>query len=186
RTRTRNNHAPPTENLSVLRVARPLRRLQGRPDARPLRDRPRQDPAEPAQRRVRTPPAPTVDRDQARALSRDHSVYPRNASVSMTQPAPAADTRPAAAPTERGWGKLLLAFAAFIIVPTQLRALLPVDSAILLFVPALATCALVGWWAGGRVVLTVIWVALAVWITAFPVTPTTAFDNLVRGWSLLL
>jgi len=104
----------------------------------------------------------------------------------MTQPAPAADTRPAAAPTERGWGKLLLAFAAFIIVPTQLRALLPVDSAILLFVPALATCALVGWWAGGRVVLTVIWVALAVWITAFPVTPTTAFDNLVRGWSLLL
>jgi hypothetical protein len=91
-----------------------------------------------------------------------------------------------AAPSERGWGRLLLAFAAFLLVPTQLRALLPVDSAVLLFVPALAACALVGWWAGGRVLLVVIWVALSVWITAFPIGPTTAFDNLVRGWSLLL
>jgi len=103
----------------------------------------------------------------------------------MTQPAPAAAEHPAA-PSERGWGKLLLAFAAFLLIPTQLRALMPVDSAVMLFVPALAACALVGWWAGGRVLLAVIWVALSVWIVAFPMTPSTAFDNLVRGWSLLL
>jgi len=56
----------------------------------------------------------------------------------------------------------------------------------MLFVPALAACALVGWWAGGRALLAVIWVALSVWIVAFPIAPVTPFDNLVRGWSLLL
>ena len=67
------------------------------------------------------------------------------------------------APSERGWGKLLLALAAFLIIPayTPLRALLPVEDTILLVAPALAACCLVGWWAGGRLLLAVVWVALA-------------------------
>ncbi len=91
------------------------------------------------------------------------------------------------APTERGWGKLLLALAAFLIVPTfsPFQSLLPVDQTMLLFVPAVAACALVGWWAGGRAYLAIAWVAIAVLLTARPST-ADPFHNLVRGWCLLL
>ena len=91
------------------------------------------------------------------------------------------------APSERGWGKLLLALAAFLFLPLMppLRALLPVEETLLLLLPALAACCLVGWWAGGRFVLAVIWVGLAGWALAQPAV-AGSFYNLVRGWSLLL
>jgi hypothetical protein len=44
----------------------------------------------------------------------------------------------------------------------------------------------VGWWAGGRLILAVVWVAVAAWILVQPAAPAGAFFNLVRGWSLLL
>jgi hypothetical protein len=56
----------------------------------------------------------------------------------------------------------------------------------MLFVPAVAACALVGWWAGGRPFLAIAWVAIAVLMTALPSSPPDAFYNLTRGWSLLL
>lgn len=91
------------------------------------------------------------------------------------------------APSERGWGKLLLALAAFLIIPpyTPLRALLPVEDTLLLLMPALAACCLVGWWAGGKLLLAVTWIGLAAWMFMQPATDGT-FYNLVRGWSLLL
>jgi len=91
------------------------------------------------------------------------------------------------APSERGWGKLLLAIAAFLFVPSipQFAALLPIEQTTMLFVPAMAACALVGWWAGGRAYLAVAWVAIAA-LLAMRTGTGTAFDNLVRGWSLLL
>ena len=91
------------------------------------------------------------------------------------------------APTERGWGKLLLSLAAFLFLPhlPPLRALLPVEETLLLLLPALAACCLVGWWAGGRFALALVWVGLAVWVLAQSAMPGSFF-NLVRGWSLLL
>ena len=91
------------------------------------------------------------------------------------------------APTERGWGKLLLALAAFLFLPhlPPLRALLPVEETLLLLLPALAACCLVGWWAGGRFVLALLWVGLAAWVLAQSAMPGSFF-NLVRGWSLLI
>jgi hypothetical protein len=91
------------------------------------------------------------------------------------------------APSERGWGKLLLALAAFLFIPVMppLRVLLPVEETLLLLLPALAACCLVGWWAGGRFVLAFVWVGLAGWALAQPAIPGS-FYNLVRGWSLLL
>ena len=91
------------------------------------------------------------------------------------------------APTERGWGKLLLALAAFLFLPLMgpLRALLPVEETLLLLLPSLAACCLVGWWAGGRFVLALVGVGLAAWVLAQPAVPGS-FYNLVRGWSLLL
>ncbi len=91
------------------------------------------------------------------------------------------------APSEHGWGKLLLALAAFLFVPLMppFRALLPAEETLLLLLPALAALCLVGWWAGGRMLLAVIWGGLAVWALAQPAVPGS-FYNLVRGWSLLL
>jgi len=93
----------------------------------------------------------------------------------------------APAPAERGWGKLLLALTAFLFLPhlQPLRALLPVEETLLLLLPALAACCLVGWWAGGRILLAVVWVAVACWVLTQSAVPGT-FDNLVRGWSLVL
>ena len=115
----------------------------------------------------------------------------------MAEPASAAAPDPiptapndanGSAPTERGWGKLFLALAAFILLPKipQLSALLPVEQTMVLFVPALAACALVGWWAGGRAFLAIAWVALAVLMSVRSTVPPDPFYNLARGWSLLL
>ncbi|HVB30423.1 MAG TPA: DUF2232 domain-containing protein [Gemmatimonadaceae bacterium] len=94
----------------------------------------------------------------------------------------------APAPAERGWGKLILAIAAFLIVPTipQFQALLPVQHTLLLIVPALAACCLVGWWAGGRLTLALVWVAAAVYLVLQKPDAPSVFFNLQRGWSLLL
>src|SRR3569833_529011 len=86
------------------------------------------------------------------------------ASAAAPAPTPSASNNAIGpAPTERGWGKLFLALAAFILLPKipQIAALLPVEQTMVLFVPALAACALVGWWAGGRAFLAIAWVALA-------------------------
>jgi len=90
--------------------------------------------------------------------------------------------------TERGWRKLILALVVFVVVPTvpQLRAFLPLEQTIYLLVPALAACFLVGWWAGGRSLLAIGWVALAAWMMWQRPGAPDAFHNLERGWSLLL
>lgn len=108
----------------------------------------------------------------------------------MSEPASAtpAASSPAAAPTERGWAKYLLALAALVFLPMipQVRAMLPIEQTMLLFVPAVAACALVGWWAGGRPFLAIAWVAISVLVMATPAEQPNAFYNLARGWSLLL
>lgn len=89
---------------------------------------------------------------------------------------------------ERGWGKLLLGVAAFLLVPTipQFRALLPVDETLLLVIPALAACAVVGWWAGGRALLPVIGIIFTALITFEAPGAGDAYHNLARGWTLVL
>jgi hypothetical protein len=93
----------------------------------------------------------------------------------------------APAPSERGWGKLLLALAAFLFLPhvPPFTALLPVEETLLLLLPALAACCLVGWWAGGRLLLAVVCVLLTIRVLALDAAPGS-FHNLVRGWSLLV
>ena len=110
----------------------------------------------------------------------------------MTTPAPIEQSAPAATPAsppgERGWGKLILAIAAFILIPAvpQFRALIPIDQTILLFVPALAACTLVGWWAGGRMILALAWIGLATFVATQQPPANDQFQNMARGWSLVL
>ncbi|HTR76797.1 MAG TPA: DUF2232 domain-containing protein [Gemmatimonadaceae bacterium] len=92
------------------------------------------------------------------------------------------------APIERGWRKLFAALLALLFVPAipQVRAFLPIDQPFTMYVTALAACGLVGWWAGGRAVIAIVWVALAVLVVAGGQDGAIAYQNLVRGWSLLL
>jgi hypothetical protein len=95
----------------------------------------------------------------------------------------------APAPRERGWGKLAFALAAFLLVPLfpAMRAVLPVEQTLLLLVPSIAVCFLLGWWAGGRLSLALVWIAFAAWVVAQPATPSsTAYYDLARAWGLLL
>jgi hypothetical protein len=94
----------------------------------------------------------------------------------------------APAPSERGWGRLLIALLAFLLLPKipQFQTLFPIEQTTDLLVPAMATCALVGWWAGGRAFLAIAWVGVATLLVVQGNTPPGAFNNLSRGWSLLL
>jgi hypothetical protein len=89
---------------------------------------------------------------------------------------------------KRGWRKLLLALFVFILAPSipQVRAFVPVDDTMLLFVPAMAACSLVGWWAGGRVLSAVLWVGLAVVMSRQQMASTEVYGSMLRGWTLLL
>jgi hypothetical protein len=109
---------------------------------------------------------------------------PREGSAPRQTPA----ATPAIAPGERGWAKVILALAAFLLVPRlpHLSALLPVGDTQLLLIPAIAACTLVGWWAGGRILLAAVWVGLAVYLAMQMPQPPDAFENLSRGWALVL
>lgn len=112
----------------------------------------------------------------------------------MTEPTqvperPTPTAPPVTPPGERGWVKLVLAVLVFLLLPTvpQFRALIPIDQTILLVVPALAACTVVGWWAGGRIPLALALVGLAVLVaTQAPPGASAGFHNLARGWSLVL
>ncbi|HEY0971238.1 MAG TPA: DUF2232 domain-containing protein [Gemmatimonadales bacterium] len=55
-----------------------------------------------------------------------------------------------------------------------------------LLVPAIAACALVAWWQGGRLLPALAWLVLAGWVVTLPVPGAPGYAPLVRGWALLL
>jgi DNA-binding phage protein len=95
----------------------------------------------------------------------------------------------APAPRERGWARLAFALAAFLLVPLfpAARAVFPVEHTLVLLVPTVAVCFLLGWWAGGRLSLALVWVGFAAWVIAqdAPATASSYYD-LTRAWALLL
>jgi hypothetical protein len=89
----------------------------------------------------------------------------------------------------RSWRPLLWGLAAFLLLPLLpvTEALMPVEQTLLLFIPIVAVCSIVDWKLGGRLVLSLIWLALAVWILLQPVGPSgTQYDQMARGWAVLL
>lgn len=101
---------------------------------------------------------------------------------------------------ERGWGRTIVALLACLavaaaplwpaaagLVAAFVRVALPIEQTMLLVVPALAACAAVGWWAGGRVLLLLAWVALAAWVVLAPLpVQAPSYPTLARGWALLV
>jgi len=100
-------------------------------------------------------------------------------------------TGEAAAPREHGWALFLSALASFLLLPATpvLQVLAPVTQPIVMLVPLLAACALLGWVGGGRATVALAWVGMAI-LTTFstpaPAGATASYIELERGWSLLL
>ncbi len=90
---------------------------------------------------------------------------------------------------KKSWRPLLWGFAAFLILPQLpfFELIVPVTQTIVLLVPAVAVCAMLGWKLGGRAALVLILVALSGWILLHPVgSPGTPYDQMARGWAILL
>lgn len=95
----------------------------------------------------------------------------------------------APAPREQGWKKFVLALAAFLLMSRipALAAAVPIESAALLLLPAVAVCFLMGWWMGGRLALAIMWTGFAAWVLAVPAAPGAgAYHDLAAGWGLIL
>ena len=98
----------------------------------------------------------------------------------------------AVAPRERGWILVLVGLAAFslpliplpVILP--MRAILPVVETVVLFVPALAACFVLGWLGGGSAWLAALWLGMAALALSAAVPPEGAYADVTRGWALLL
>ena len=97
---------------------------------------------------------------------------------------------PVPAPRERGWIRITLALAAFLLMPhlPGLPAFVPVVDTLLLLTPVLAACFVVGWWAGGPLSLAIVWTALTVWLFMLAPPPGVgmAYYDLARAWGLLV
>jgi hypothetical protein len=104
--------------------------------------------------------------------------------------------------TASGWQRLLVALVATMalslapIWPPALglfaagaRVLIPVEQPLLLLVPAMAVCTVLGWRHGGRLMIALAWVLLAGWMLSRATSgggASTSYDLLARGWALLL
>jgi hypothetical protein len=90
-------------------------------------------------------------------------------------------------PRERGWGKVTFATLAFLVLPLTplLRVLLPVERTALLIAPSLAALTIVGWLAGGRATLALVWVGVAAW-SVTQLAGAGLFALLQGGWALMV
>lgn len=98
-------------------------------------------------------------------------------------------SEPAPSPVrERGWWRVGLATLLFLLAPAipLVRIVLPIDRELVLIAPALAACAVAGWWAGGRLALALVWIAVAAWVLVISTSPDGSFGYLACGWAVLL
>ena len=90
---------------------------------------------------------------------------------------------------KRSWWPLLWGLAALLICPylPLFEALIPIQQTLLLLVPVIAACSIIGWMMGGRLALALIWIAFSIWMLLQPAGPSgTQYDLMARGWAVLL
>ena len=105
----------------------------------------------------------------------------------------------ATAPRERGWRWFVLALLLMVAVTAApqwtpalallagtVRLLMPVEQFALLVLVAIATCAVVGWWAGGRVSVALLWLVMAGWVVWKVPLPVHGYGAFLRGWTISL
>jgi hypothetical protein len=105
----------------------------------------------------------------------------------------------ATAPQEREWRWFVLALVLMVLVTAApvwpaslslfaaaLRLLLPVEQFALLVLVAIASCAIIGWWSGGRLVMALLWVAAAGYVIWKVPLPFSGYGAFGRGWAVTL
>lgn len=105
----------------------------------------------------------------------------------------------ATAPQERGWRWFVLALVLMVLVtaapvwPASLslvagaiRLLLPVEQFALLVLVAIASCAIIGWWSGSRLVTALLWAAAAGYVIWKVPLPFSGYGAFGRGWAVAL
>lgn len=97
----------------------------------------------------------------------------------MTDDTPA----PLAAPTERGWGRVLLALALILLLVGPIA---PIGRPLVLLFPVLAALMLAGWRRGGRWLPAAGWAVAVVYLVFQLATADTGLARLELGFALLL
>jgi len=110
-----------------------------------------------------------------------------------------AATASLSAPRERGWRWFVVALVlmvavtaapqwtpALALISGTVRLLFPIEQFALLVLMAIATCTVVGWWAGGRLSVALLWLAMAAWVLYKMPLPQAGYGAFVRGWTLSL
>ena len=105
----------------------------------------------------------------------------------------------ATAPQERGWRWFVLGMVLMVLVTAApawppalallagtVRLLLPVEQFALLVLVGIASCAMVGWWAGGRSLMGLAWAAAAAYVLWKVPLPMSGYGAFVRGWAVSL
>ena len=101
------------------------------------------------------------------------------------------------APQERGWRWFVLSLVLMVgitaapqwtpslaLLSGTVRLLLPIEQFAVLVLVAITACALVGWWAGGRLWVGVVWVAMTAWMLWRLPLPFSGYGAFLRGWSV--
>jgi hypothetical protein len=105
----------------------------------------------------------------------------------------------ATAPRERGWRWFVLSLLLMVLVTAApawtpslallggtVRLLFPVEQFALLVLVVIAACAVVGWWAGGRFSVALLWVVMTGWVLWRLPLPISGYGAFLRGWSVCL
>ncbi|HEX3533133.1 MAG TPA: DUF2232 domain-containing protein [Gemmatimonadaceae bacterium] len=99
-------------------------------------------------------------------------------------------TAAATTPTKKqSWWPLFWGLAALLLLPIgpPMNEVVPIDQTLVLLVPVIAACAIVGWKLGGRAALAIVWLVFAGWVLLQPAgSPGTPYDQMARGWAILL
>ena len=75
---------------------------------------------------------------------------------------------------------------ALALLAGTVRLLLPVEQFALLVLVGIASCAVVGWWAGGRSLMGLTWAAAAAYVLWKVPLPMAGYGAFVRGWAVSL
>lgn len=103
----------------------------------------------------------------------------------------------ATAPQERGWRWFVIALVLMVLVTAAprwtpalaliggtVRLLLPIEQFALLVLVAITVCTIVGWWAGGRLSVALLWLAMTTWVVWKLPLPLSGYGAFARGWTL--
>ncbi len=90
---------------------------------------------------------------------------------------------------KQSWWPLVWGLVGLLLCPyfPFFLSFFPIQQTLLLVVPIVAACSIIGWKLSGRGAMAVIWIAFSVWMLLQPAGEAgTQYDLMARGWAVLL